>query len=162
MRKHIRLTGYDYSQNGAYFITFCVKDRQEILGKVVPHNDSGELFVDLSACGDVVRKEIEDTHTYYSGITVEKYCIMPNHVHLIVVISMDDTVSTATNAANALIPRVVTMIKKKTNKAAGFDIWQSSFHDRIIRDEAEYLGIWQYIDSNPSLWADDVYFEQKQ
>jgi len=64
----------------------------------------------------------------------------------------------ASRPTNALIPAIVTVIKKKTNKAFGFNMWQSSFHDRIIRDEDEYRRVWQYIDDNPAKWAEDEYF----
>jgi hypothetical protein len=37
-------------------------------------------------------------------------------------------------------------------------IWQTSFHDHIIRDENDYLNHWQYIDNNPAKWAEDEYF----
>jgi len=43
---------------------------------------------------------------------------------------------------------------------AGFSPWQKSFHDHIIRSDAEYLRIWQYIDENPMNWHDDCYFQK--
>ncbi|MCL2344177.1 MAG: hypothetical protein FWC62_09860, partial [Firmicutes bacterium] len=63
----------------------------------------------------------------------------------------------ASRPTNALIPSIVAIIKKKTNKAAGFDMWQDSYHDHIIRDEGEYQRIWQYIDENPARWTEDEY-----
>jgi hypothetical protein len=36
-------------------------------------------------------------------------------------------------------------------------IWQKSFYDRILRDEAEYLRAWKYIDENPTKWSLDEY-----
>ena len=35
VRKHPRLKGYNYSSRGAYFITFCVKNKHELLDKIV-------------------------------------------------------------------------------------------------------------------------------
>jgi hypothetical protein len=49
---------------------------------------------------------------------------------------------------NAMIPKLISSIKRFTNKQAGFDLWQTSYHDHIIRDEADYRRIWQYIDDN--------------
>ena len=37
-------------------------------------------------------------------------------------------------------------------------LWQTSFHDHIIRDEHDYLTRWQYIDDNPAKWAEDEYY----
>jgi len=158
MRKHPRLKGYDYGQNGAYFITFCTKDKLKTLGRVVVHDAFSAPFVDLTGLGEAVLKEIEETHTHYDSVVVDKFVVMPNHVHLIVLINGDDGTPGVSRTTNALIPRFVTMIKKKTNKAFGSDVWQRSFHDHIIRDESEYLRIWQYIDGNPALWSEDRYF----
>jgi len=58
------------------------------------------------------------------------------------------------------IPKLISSIKRFTNKHAGFNMWQDSYHDRIIRDEAEYQRIWQYVDSNPERWAEDEFFTQ--
>ena len=160
MRKHPRLKGYDYGQNGAYFITFCTKDKLKTLGKVIRRDAISAPLVELTDLGEAVHKEIEDTHTYYDGVVVDKFVVMPNHAHMIVLISNDSGTLGASRPTNALIPRIVTMIKKKTNRAFGSDEWQRSYHDHIIRDEVEYLRVWQYIDDNPALWVDDRYFVQ--
>jgi len=158
MRKHPRLVGYDYDRNGVYFITFCTKDKLKTLGRVVGRDAPGAPCVELTGLGEAVRKEIEETHTHYDSAVVDKFVVMPNHVHLIVLINGDGGTPGASRPTNALIPRIVTMIKKKTNRASGSDNWQRSFHDHIIRDEAEYLRIWKYVDDNPALWAEDRYF----
>ena len=157
-RKPPRLKGYDYGQNGAYFITFCTKDKLKTLGRVVGRDAPGAPLVELTGLGEAVRKEIGETHTHYDGVVVDKFVVMPNHVHLIVLINSDGGMPGASRPMNTLIPRIVAMIKKKTNRAFGSDTWQHSFHDHIIRDEAEYLRIWQYIDDNPALWIEDGYF----
>ena len=154
-RKNVRLKKYNYSQEGAYFITICVKDRHEMLGRVVGRDALGAPFVQISEYGEIIRKEIEKTHLYYTNVVVEKFIIMPNHVHMIVSVSGETEIHGqngapgASRPTTALIPRIVTMLKKKTNKTYGFDMWQTSYHDRIIRNESEYQKIWQYIDENP-------------
>ena len=40
----------------------------------------------------------------------------------------------------------------------GAPLWQRSFYDHIIRNEADYLRIWDYIDTNPLRWAEDEYY----
>ncbi len=47
-----------------------------------------------------------------------------------------------------------------TNRAAGVDLWQRSYHDHIIRNESDYLSHWTYIDGNPALWAEDEYYAE--
>jgi REP element-mobilizing transposase RayT len=162
VRKHPRLKGYDYSQSGAYFMTFCIKDKEELLGRVdVGRGIPDAPFVELSEYGKVLKDTIEFTRKKTIEIEITKYVIMPNHVHLIVMIdSVSNGASRMPRPTNALIPKLISSIKRFTNKQIGFNIWQRSFHDHIIRSHDEYLRIWKYIDENPLLWSDDIYFIQ--
>ena len=83
-RKSIRLTAYNYSQNGAYFITICTKDRKRLLSKihtVGAIHESPE--VRLTECGQVVSDVLADVPLRFS-CEIDKYVIMPNHVHLLI------------------------------------------------------------------------------
>jgi len=158
-RKRLRLEGYDYSSKGAYFITFCVKDKHEMLGTVVVGRDAlGAPFVSLSEYGTLIYKEIEHTHLYYKDILVDKFVVMPNHIHMLVSIHGENGAPGASRPTSALIPNVVGALKRKTNKVYGFNMWQTSYHDHIIRDETEYQHIWQYVDENPTRWTEDCYY----
>ena len=92
-RKNNRLEFYDYSQNGAYFVTICAKDKQKIfwnnqqcsVGAV-----SGRPQDKLNHLGLIVKIGIEKIPLYYQNITVDKYVIMLNHVHLIIRIDNND------------------------------------------------------------------------
>lgn len=87
-RKPNRLTGYDYSQPGAYFITICAKGRHAIFGTVcVGRDDLGAPYVKLSKYGTVVENYICSIGQAYSNVTVEKFVVMPNHVHLLFAIT---------------------------------------------------------------------------
>lgn len=152
-RRNIRLKGYDYSQNGAYFITICVKDRREFLGKVVgvglthPQNE-------LSAYGNIVMHAIADLPIKYKHISVSKYVIMPNHVHLIITINNDGQVNPAPT-----IGEILGLFKYQTTIEIGIrGFWQRSYHDHIIRNEQEYQQIWQYINENPLTWEQDRFY----
>jgi REP element-mobilizing transposase RayT len=160
VRKHPRLKGYDYSKAGAYFITFCVKDKHEMLGQIaVGRGILDAPLVELSEHGKVLMGAIEFMNNNNNELTIEKYVIMPNHVHLIVLINdLSNGASGMPRPTNALIPKLVSSIKRFSNKQAGFNMWQRSFHDHIIRDDKEYLRIWQYIDQNPARWSEDDYF----
>ena len=83
-RKHPRLKDYDYSQNGAYFITFCTEHRKQLLGTVLVGRDAlVPPQVSLSVFGKIVQKYIEKSGSVYDGVFVDHYAIMPNHVHLL-------------------------------------------------------------------------------
>lgn len=81
-RKPNRLKNHDYSQNGVYFITVCVKNRNPILSYI----PVGANCVRLSKIGKAVEEEINNISKIYANVTVENYVIMPNHIHLLVFI----------------------------------------------------------------------------
>jgi len=56
-----------------------------------------------------------------------------------------------------LVPTIMAVYKKYTNKEYGYNMWQASYYDHIIRDEPEYRRVWQYIDDNPARWEEDKY-----
>ena len=59
------------------------------------------------------------------------------------------------------VSQMVQMMKGAVTKSLGYSIWQKSFHDRIIRDDTEYLRIWEYIENNPAKWREDCYYTVK-
>lgn len=83
-RKKIRLQSYDYRQNGAYFVTICIKDKQHMLGKIAENTDIASIV--LSKIGKAVAAEINKLSTIYSGVLVDPFVIMPNHIHMLILI----------------------------------------------------------------------------
>jgi len=152
-RKNIRLEGYNYSAAGAYFVTICIKDRHELLGEIVGA-DTIRPRVALSDIGILVGNAIDKISEIYTGVHVNCSIIMPNHVHMIVVIDQNSgrMISAPT------LSRIIGYFKQSVSRKCGYSIWQKSFHDHIIRDESEYQKIWQYIDQNPANWETDRYF----
>ena len=161
------MKNWNYNSNAVYHITICVQDRHEMLGKVVgrdapgapssTENTTNTPSIELSEYGKIVFDEIEETKSHYPDITVDNFIVMPNHIHILIRINREDGAPRASRPTTALIPRIITVLKRKTNKAYGFNMWQDSYHDHIIRDEAEYQRIWQYVESNPERWEQDEY-----
>ena len=58
---------------------------------------------------------------------------------------------------NAVIPKLVSSLKRFSNRKAGIDLWQSGYYDHIIRDDEDFLCRWRYIDNNPAAWLEDEY-----
>ena len=77
---------------------------------------------------------------------------MPNHIHLLVSISDHDGSSRTPTPTNATIPMLVSTMKRMTNRQWGEKLWQRSYYDHIVRNEAEYREIAEYIDANPARW----------
>ena len=154
VRKRNRLKNYDYSQNGAYFITICSKDKQWLFWDVGASTARPTEEADLSYIGKIVDEMIAEIPKRYSYIKVDNYVVMPNHVHLPLMVCADER-GRAMHAPTPDISRVVQHLKGAVTKKAGKTIWQKSFHDHVIRDEKDYLKIYEYIDNNPVRWETD-------
>lgn len=145
-RKPIRIENYDYSAPGAYFVTICTANREKCLWG----DCRGELCspdkVPLSEVGLIVEKEIATMNETYDAVSVDKFCIMPDHIHLLLVIhaSKDGRTQFAPT-----ISRVVKQFKGSITKQIGRSIWQKSFYEHGIRNQQDYDEIWEYIDNNP-------------
>ena len=85
-RKHPRLKRFDYNQDGGYFITFCVKDRQELLGQVVRFDILNSPHVELTEYGINLCDAIDFMDCNNASVTIDKYTVMPNHVHILVIV----------------------------------------------------------------------------
>ena len=164
-RKRNRLEYYSYSQNGAYFITICTKDKKCIFGKVVVGDGARDVpEMKPSALGIIVDDEIKKSAVIYENIKVDKYIIMPNHVHMILIVENDDKSGTsrAPSPTNEIVPSFVSMLKRFTNKKTGRSLWQRSYHDHVIRNEKDYERIWNYIDTNLFKWEQDCYYIKEE
>ena len=164
-RKQVRLTNYDYSQNGAYFITICTKDMENILSSIVGDGALDVPLLTLSEYGKTVENEIVKMNGIYEYLYVTSYIIMPNHVHFLIVIDKPDVgtsgapsptscvgTSRAPSPTNSIVARYVSTLKRMTNKKCGVDLWQRSYYDHIIRNDEDYVMHLQYIDENPKKW----------
>ena len=155
-RKQLRLPEFDYSQNGAYFVTICTYERKNLFGDVGTNSISARM----------IAQEFEKTMGAYPGVFSPKYVVMPNHFHAIIQIDRADMESAPT------IMQLVQSFKRRTTieyvrlVKRGFvapfhkHIWQRSFYDHVIRNDRDYQEIWRYIDENPLKWKLDRFYEE--
>ncbi len=155
-RKPIRLKGYDYSQNGAYFITICVKDRHPMLWQPVGATCGRQrLTPQLSNIGITIDNEINRISTMYNqNVSIDKYVIMPNHIHMIIALYNNN----GRPQVAPTISRIMQQFKGSITKQIGFSLWQKLFNDHIIRNQREYEKIWEYIDTNQLNWEKDCFY----
>ena len=157
-RKPNRLFSYDYDREGTYFLTICTQDRQCLLSKIVGDAALGVPKSELTDLGRIVEKYILSGNRM-DRITVEKYVIMPNHIHLLLLVDMDNGgTPRAASPTKAIIPRFIAALKRFVNQEAGSNLFQRSYHDHIIRGQQDYLKIWEYIDNNPKKWEMDCFY----
>ena len=145
-RKPTRIPNYDYSSNNYYFITICTHNKKCIFGQPSQRNDFGEIaYHHISRLG-----------SYYESVYVEKFVVMPNHVHMILVLDCQ-------NRNNPNVSQIIAQYKSGVSREirkmdSSVEVWQRSFHDHIIRNQKSYEKIWQYIETNPLKWEDDCFY----
>ena len=156
-RKKNRLANYDYSQNGAYFVTACTKDRYEMLWNVGATFGRPQESPQLSEYGIIIKNEIERIGIIYNNVVaIDKYVIMPNHIHMMIMLYGND----GRPKVAPTISRIMQQFKGAVTKKIGFSLWQKLYHDHIIRNEQEYQKIWQYIDTNALKWDEDCFHKK--
>ena len=161
-RKHIRLPNYDYSQNGVYFVTICTEGRRNILSEIVSSVGRDDPGAPLATCllsrnGEIVKGYIESIPRAHPGVTVEQYCIMPNHVHMLLAFYEAEERRAGSSRPTQRLPRIIAALKRFSNRDTGQKLWQIGYYEHIIRDNRDYLVHWQYIDQKPARWAEDEY-----
>ena len=158
-RKPTRLKGYDYSTPGAYFITVCTHNKEHLLSNIVGEGFHTLPKPILTETGKEVEKTIQYINDNYDGVSISKYVIMPNHIHLIVELLESDGTG---GRGNPPLQNVIGQLKSYTTNKYGKNLWQRSFHDHIIRNKEDYNKIWEYIDTNPLKWELDCFYEPKK
>lgn len=177
-RRFIRLRGYDYSQQGAYFVTICTKDRLPLFGKVLD-DGKGRIICILNKFGKIAKNEWIKTLEIRPNIHLHEFVIMPNHVYGIIEINnRRGTMHRAPTIANCIrtcehfgkptsntIPTIIGGYKSSVTKQInilrnqpGTHAWQRNYYDHIIRDEKSYNMLSEYILNNPKNWQEDKYY----
>ena len=148
-RKPNRLRDYNYSTNGAYFVTICTQDRKKILSDIV-----GDGFPVPKPYGMIAEKFIEQIPAKYPSVSVDKYVIMPDHIHLL--LRMDCGTGNPSPTLGTIIGWYKYQVTKQINllqNPKNEKIFQRSYYDHVIRNQQDYDEIWQYIKHNPRKWV---------
>ncbi|WP_275099951.1 transposase [Sedimenticola hydrogenitrophicus] len=171
-RRSLRLRGYDYSQAGAYFVTICTRDRLCLFGEIV------DGVMHLNSAGEMIQSIWNEIPLYYPGTEVDKWVIMPNHMHGILGLvgagprACPDRAPShgsrqRSGPARLSLPDLVHRFKSLATKRyidgvkqSGWppfpgQLWQRNYWERIIRDEAELDLTREYIRNNPAQWELD-------
>ena len=174
-RKNIRLKDYAYSSNGAYFITVCTENRNVVLSEIRRGDPCGRPSVILTKTGEIAEKTFSVIVELFD-ISIDKYVIMPNHIHFMFTkndsiekratvrlanktLGQAPTVGRVVGAYKSIIVGEWLKICKQNNEIMG-RLWQRNYYEHIIRDENDYLTKWNYIDTNPERWEEDEYYKK--
>ncbi len=166
-RKTTRLKHYDYSQEGAYYVTVCVNGYKCVFGDV--QNDK----MVLNSAGKAVRFIWLDLSQHNTNIELDEFIVMPNHIHGIIKIVGAGS-KPALNMSRAglepaptkyglfeIVRQFKTFSAKRVNairNCPGIRLWQRNYYEHIIRSESELTRIREYIINNPTQWRNDKYY----
>ena len=152
-RVSLRLPDFDYSQEGAYFITICVKGRRYLFGSVV----DGEI--DLNEYGKILTATWNDLAFYNPAIKLDAFIVMPNHVHGIIVLAGAKAGGETPPLQKPALGQIMGYYKyqstsriKALMQPAGSAVWQRGYYEHVIRDDQALNRIREYIASNPHRW----------
>ena len=170
----LRLKGYDYSQEGAYFITICADNR--------------ELIFEDKRFKEIVERCWMDTTRIRPNIELDEFVVMPNHIHGIIIIKYKrqrpvgaycntppgkpgraninsplrgkhlDKFKSPSQTIGSIIRGFKSSSTKKINilrETPGMPVWQRNYHDHVIRDEKDLYSKRKYIRENPLKWELD-------
>lgn len=182
-RRSLRLEGYDYGMAGAYFVTICTQDRACLFGDVA----AGAMR--LNEAGEMVATLWDGIAARFSGVEIDQFVVMPNHVHGILVLPDGDattkrstTMVAPTNGdvvgaplvgARVRLGDVVGAFKSLATvgyiagvKTKGWPqfrgrLWQRNYYEHVIRDDDALNRIRRYVDDNPARWEFDDENPQK-
>jgi putative transposase len=163
-RQSLRLRGYDYTQCGAYFVTFCAWERRSLFGEIL----DGQLR--LNALGSVVEEAWFVLPTHFPSVELDASVVMPNHMHGVVIIGVaaqHAAPSRPSPAKFAVTPgslganvrsfkSAVTRRANELRMPFGAQLWQRNYYEHVIRNDESLDRIRQYITTNPARWELDA------
>ncbi len=147
-RKSARLSGFDYSQAGAYFVTVCSHNKNCIFGRIVDTNMRSNKL------GMLVVSAWKELPQRYPFISLDRWVLMPNHFHGIVCLNGDNLNKKSLSEIISAFKAISTSQARKIfNRYSS--LWQRGFYEHIIRDDDDLFRVRQYIVDNPVQWAVD-------
>jgi REP element-mobilizing transposase RayT len=164
-RRSIRLSGYDYSQKGIYFVTVCTQNREHLFGRI----ENGEM--QMNDAGRMVEFTWFDLPNHNPHIVLDEFVVMPDHVHGVILITdgnadvdvgagsepapTEPTPTTERHPLSEIVRQFKTFSAKRVNQIrgiTGIPVWQRDYYEHIIRNDAELDHVRQYIANNPAKW----------
>jgi putative transposase len=157
-RRSIRLKGYNYSADGAYFITICTHEREQLFGDIL------DRTMVLNELGHITQLHWQKLVRHHANLILDRSVVMPNHLHGIMI--LDSSILQGrdyANEDNKSISEIIGSFKtfsareiNKIRKLKGVPVWQRNYYERIIRTETELNYVREYIINNPLNWQTDI------
>ena len=150
-RKPNRLYDYDYSTSGAYFVTICTQGRKKFLSQIV--GDGSPVPKPIGMIAEEYIRQIPET---YPAVSVDRYVIMPDHIHLLLRFDRDNGTGNPSPTLGNVIGWYKYQVTKQANTQLNYlsgKLFQRSYYDHVIRNQQDYNEAWKYIENNPRKWV---------
>jgi putative transposase len=156
-RRDIRLHSYNYSWQGAYFVTICTHDKQSLFGNII------EGTMKLNSCGAIADSVWKAIPLHYPEVNNNVFIIMPNHIHGIIIIQNAKRAGqrpapTKGHPLSEIVRAFKSYTSREINERSsypGTKVWQRGYYEHVIRNEEEYTRIGDYILFNTARWETD-------
>ncbi len=187
-RRSVRLKGYDYSLAGVYFITICALNKECLFGRIAD-DGRGTKFCAPTDAGKIAGQCWREIPTHYPNVLLDEFIVMPNHVHGLIAIENNKSISVSVGVQNfeplqieppqiekvnqfqKIIPQSIGAIirgykigvtKWMRSNTNIYQVWQRNYYEHVVRNDRELNSIREYINYNPANWkTDDEFKEQK-
>jgi REP element-mobilizing transposase RayT len=148
LRKHVRLPGFDYSTPGAYFVTICADFFRCLFGEV------RDGVMQLNDLGAIAHRCWEEIPKHYPEADLDVFQIMPNHMHGVVYLTeKGHSLGNIVGSYKGAVTRQIRASRIHVRAA----IWETSYHDHVIRNDDSLQKIRTYIINNLLKWELDRY-----
>ena len=176
-RRSIRIPGYDYSQDGWYFVTICTQNRKDMFGTIVGAGQCACPILELNNAGFMVKTWWQKIRNKFPSVQTDEYVVMPNHFHGIITVGAGPRVrpivgniNNKSGQSHRIAPTlgdIVNWFKTMTtnqyihgvkqNDWPPFSgrLWQRNYYEHIIHNEDELNRFRCYIADNPANWQTD-------
>ena len=154
----MRLSGYDYSSAGLYFVTICSSQKLCTFGTI------SEFQCSVLPLGALIEQCWLSIPDWFPEVTLDQFIVMPNHFHgILQLLPLEwrkgkDTCGMGLPTVISSFKSGVTRRAKESQLLSEGSVWQRGYHDRIIRSEAALMQIRRYIVDNPAKWQMDKYY----
>ncbi len=135
-RKHTRLSYYNYSQPGCYYVTIHVQDASVCLSNI--GMEDGQAKVQVTALGALATQQLFDLENRYPFVKIEKYVIMPTHIHSIFQLLPREAMRPGLTDIICTYKSMTTRIGNQALNTPGRKLFQTSFYETVLRNQRAY------------------------
>ena len=161
-RKHPRLKSYDYSSAGGYFVTICTHNRKCLLSRIVGRG-LAPAEIQYTEYGIIAQQQLLNLTDRYPNLQICHFVIMPNHIHILLILGEHPAGASPRPTLSDIVCTFKSLTAHACNKLHPIDkLFQTSFYEHVVRNQADYDALAEYILNNPQQWELDKLYRENE